>query len=66
MSEAEHPATLIGPAAPRESYVLRLDDLGLEDVARVGGKTASLGELRRLLRGQAVGTPDGFAVTVAP
>lgn len=65
MSEAAHPATSIGPAAPRESYVLGLDDLGLEDVARVGGKTASLGELRRLLRGQAVGTPDGFAVTAA-
>ena len=46
-------------------YVLGLDAVGLDDIAAVGGKTASLGELRRLLRGGPVTTPDGFAVTAA-
>lgn len=47
-----------GRAVPGD-YVLGLDDVGLDDIASVGGKTASLGELRRLLRGGAVTTPDG-------
>ncbi len=51
--------------AAATGYVLSLDEVGLDDVAAVGGKTASLGELRRLLRGRAVTTPDGFAVTAA-
>lgn len=51
--------------AAATGYVLSLDEVGLDDVAAVGGKTASLGELRRLLRGRAVTTPDGFALTAA-
>lgn len=40
------------------------DEIGLDDVGLVGGKTASLGELRRALAAQAA-VPDGFAVTAA-
>jgi len=43
--------------------VATLDEVGLDDLPRVGGKTASLGELRRLLHDAAVSTPDGFALT---
>ena len=39
------------------------DELTLEDVPSVGGKTASLGELARI--GAGVLVPDGFAVTAA-
>ena len=64
-----HPLPLGGPddeaGSPAANYILSLDAVGLGDVARVGGKTASLGELRRLLREGPVSTPDGFAVTAA-
>jgi pyruvate,water dikinase len=39
------------------------DDVGLGDLAEVGGKNASLGELRRGMRGSGVQVPNGFAVT---
>jgi pyruvate,water dikinase len=38
-------------------------DLTLDDVARVGGKNASLGELFRHLKPRGVGVVDGFATT---
>ncbi|MGN6445947.1 phosphoenolpyruvate synthase, partial [Amnibacterium sp.] len=41
------------------------DELGIEDVPLVGGKTASLGELRRALTAEGIRVPDGFAVTAA-
>ena len=44
-------------------YIRAFDDLTLDDLPLVGGKTASLGELRRLLSDGPVRTPDGFAVT---
>ncbi len=43
----------------------RFDDLGIEDIPLVGGKNASLGEMRRALTGQGVPVPDGFATTAA-
>ena len=39
------------------------DDLGRGDVARVGGKNASLGEMVRQLGGRGVRVPPGFATT---
>ncbi|GLS01110.1 phosphoenolpyruvate synthase [Brevundimonas denitrificans] len=60
---ASAPSGRDAPEDAAAGYVLSLDEVGLDDVAAVGGKTASLGELRRLLRGGAVTTPDGFAVT---
>ncbi len=45
------------------NYVVAFADLGIEDVARVGGKNASLGEMIRALRPMGVRVPDGFATT---
>ncbi|MFV8755073.1 phosphoenolpyruvate synthase [Nannocystaceae bacterium ST9] len=44
-------------------YCLALDSVSLDDIARVGGKTASLGELLRELSGVGVRVPPGFAIT---
>jgi len=48
---------------PTQAFVLGFDEIGLGDVARVGGKTASLGELHRLLGDGPLRVPSGFAVT---
>lgn len=46
-----------------QAYIRPFDSLGLADVPLVGGKTASLGELRGLLGSGPITVPDGFAVT---
>jgi pyruvate,water dikinase len=45
------------------SYTLDFSEIGMQDVARVGGKNASLGQLFRELKPQGVGVLDGFATT---
>jgi pyruvate,water dikinase len=45
--------------------IIPLAELGMADVARVGGKNASLGEMIRHLHGAGVRVPDGFATTAA-
>lgn len=44
-------------------YTRRLDSLGLNDIALVGGKNASLGEMICSLKSLGVKVPEGFAVT---
>ena len=44
-------------------YVLWFEQVGRRDVARVGGKNASLGELVRNLGTQGISVPPGFATT---
>jgi pyruvate,water dikinase len=44
-------------------YTLDFGEIGLKDVARVGGKNASLGQLFNALRPLGVGALDGFATT---
>jgi len=44
-------------------YVLWFDQVGMEDVDRVGGKNASLGEMISHLAGAGVTVPGGFATT---
>lgn len=44
-------------------WIRWFDEIGMADVALVGGKNASLGELRRALGSLGVRVPDGFAVT---
>lgn len=47
------------------SDVVWFDEVGADDVARVGGKNASLGEMIRSLSAVGVRVPDGFATTAA-
>jgi pyruvate,water dikinase len=44
-------------------YVVGFESIGGGDIALVGGKNASLGELYRELRTRAVNVPPGFAIT---
>ena len=44
-------------------HVVWFEALGREDVSRVGGKNASLGEMVRNLGQQGVRVPPGFATT---
>jgi pyruvate,water dikinase len=60
------PGTVVTPpaeAASAQDLVRPFSTLGLADVALVGGKNASLGELTCALRTAGVPVPAGFAVT---
>ncbi|MFN3593673.1 MAG: phosphoenolpyruvate synthase [Thiobacillaceae bacterium] len=46
-------------------YILPFEALSMQDVDRVGGKNASLGEMLRNLAVEGVRVPDGFATTAA-
>ena len=48
-----------------EAYVIKLDELGMNDIETVGGKNASLGEMISNLSGLGVTVPGGFATTSA-
>lgn len=48
-----------------DRYVLDLGEVGLADIANVGGKTAALGEMHRELTRRGVRVPGGFAITAA-
>ncbi len=52
-------------AEPSEAhpFIRWFDELTIHDIADVGGKNASLGELQRLLAANGIGSPRGFAVT---
>ena len=45
------------------AFVLPFESIGMGDVAMVGGKNASLGEMIGTLGGQGIRVPDGFATT---
>jgi pyruvate,water dikinase len=51
--------------AEQQTYVRTFDTLTNEDVAVVGGKNASLGEMIGALKEAGVRVPDGFATTAA-
>jgi len=46
-----------------KEYIVSLKDVGMNDVARVGGKNASLGEMIQHLNAAGVLVPSGFATT---
>src|SRR6056297_3424799 len=53
----------ITKAPDTQTYVRRFDTLTNEDVAIVGGKNASLGEMIGALKEEGIRVPDGFATT---
>ncbi|MCB8840165.1 phosphoenolpyruvate synthase [Aurantimonas sp. VKM B-3413] len=48
-----------------DSEILSFEETGRHDVAKVGGKNASLGEMVRTLASRGVAVPPGFATTAA-
>lgn len=46
-----------------QKLVLWFDEIELKDIPQVGGKNASLGEMRRELTSKGVSIPDGYAIT---
>ena len=59
-----HPFIFLEEAYMKDSkLILWFDDIELKDIPQVGGKNASLGEMRRELISKGVNIPDGFAVT---
>ncbi len=50
---------------PELKYIRWFDELTADDVALVGGKNASLGEMMKALSAHGVRIPPGFAVTTA-
>ncbi len=52
--------TKLNAKAGEQSFILWFDEIGIEDIALVGGKNASLGEMRRKTK---VKIPPGFAIT---
>lgn len=46
-----------------EPYILWFDEIGVEDIALVGGKNASLGEMYCNLKKKKIEVPAGFAIT---
>jgi pyruvate,water dikinase len=45
------------------TYILLFSDISMKDLARVGGKNASLGEMYNKLRIKNIRIPNGFAIT---
>ncbi len=45
------------------AHLVWLEEVGSKDLARVGGKNASLGEMIRELKDKDISVPDGFATT---
>ena len=58
------PACQVNALPKRYRYIRFFEDIGIDDVAAVGGKNASLGEMYRELAPQGVRVPNGFATTV--
>lgn len=44
-------------------HVLFFDRIGISDIAKVGGKNASLGEMYNILNPKGINIPNGFALT---
>lgn len=61
----ERSAAPTTPEVARTARVLPFADLGMGDVAEVGGKNASLGEMFSRLAGAGVHVPRGFATTAS-
>jgi pyruvate,water dikinase len=49
----------------KKKQLVWFEEVGKDDVAEVGGKNASLGEMIRELKDEGIAVPDGFATTSA-
>ncbi|MDP2908320.1 MAG: phosphoenolpyruvate synthase [Nanoarchaeota archaeon] len=47
----------------KKNFILRFDQVGINDVNIVGGKNSSLGEMYTNLTQQGINVPNGFAIT---
>jgi pyruvate,water dikinase len=45
------------------NFILFFNQIGIVDIAKVGGKNASLGEMYNQLNTKGIGIPNGFALT---
>ncbi|GKT12286.1 MAG: pyruvate, water dikinase [Thiomicrorhabdus sp.] len=50
-------------ATPHFEYIKFFSEVGINDIATVGGKNASLGEMFQALTPQGIPVPNGFAIT---
>lgn len=50
-------------ATTKEGLILWFNEIGIEDVPKVGGKNASLGEMYVELQEKGIAIPNGFAIT---
>ena len=55
--------TIAGTPVPGKRYVRWFSDVRLTDIAEVGGKNASSGELSAMLAADRGKVPEGFALT---
>jgi pyruvate,water dikinase len=60
---ASIPNAIIRRPSKEDALVLWYKDCGIADVAKVGGKNASLGEMMRHLEPKGIRIPNGFATT---
>jgi pyruvate,water dikinase len=63
MPAESHELTFVHSNAPEADLVRWFDQISLADVATVGGKNASLGEMYRELTPRGIRVPNGFATT---
>jgi pyruvate,water dikinase len=49
----------------QDPYILPLNKVGINDIDKVGGKNASLGEMLQNLSALGINIPNGFVITVA-
>jgi pyruvate, water dikinase len=61
--KAKKSMTLMSTQTKNEEYIRWFKDLSMKDIPLVGGKNASLGEMRQTFGNLGVRVPDGFAVT---
>src|SRR5690606_15324837 len=48
-----------------DPYILPLNKVGINDIDKVGGKNASLGEMLQNLSSLGINIPNGFVITVS-
>jgi pyruvate,water dikinase len=48
------------------NHILFFNQISISDIAKVGGKNASLGEMYTQLNPKGIGIPNGFALTADP